>query len=253
MKQDQRAPFVEALERARLSAYAPGEFVGQESFMRSAEILDLGRRAGVGPGVSVLDLCCGVAGPGRYLTAQLGCRYLGVDYSDSAVEIARGLARGLPCEFRVAHIPPIPPGPFEVILLLETILAFPDKPGLLKEIAQALPSGGRFACTLEEGQPLSPAERERMPDADTVWLTPLSEMREMLAQVGLRLTWEEECSRSHLQMVDSLLAAFQADSPRIGEQIGVKALQELLAAHQLWKDWLSSGRVRKFTLVAEKS
>ena len=65
MKQDQRAPFVEALERARLSAYAPGEFVGQESFMRSAEILDLGRRAGVGPGVTVLDLCCGVAGPGR--------------------------------------------------------------------------------------------------------------------------------------------------------------------------------------------
>jgi len=65
MRQDERTPFDQALERARLSAYAPGEFVGQESFMRAAEILELATKAGIGPGVSVLDLCCGVAGPGR--------------------------------------------------------------------------------------------------------------------------------------------------------------------------------------------
>ena len=33
MKQDERAPFDRALPRARLSAYPPGEFVGQEGFM----------------------------------------------------------------------------------------------------------------------------------------------------------------------------------------------------------------------------
>jgi hypothetical protein len=33
MKQDARAPFDWALHRARLSAYPPGEFVGQEGFM----------------------------------------------------------------------------------------------------------------------------------------------------------------------------------------------------------------------------
>ncbi|HEY2438100.1 MAG TPA: hypothetical protein VGH93_13035, partial [Solirubrobacteraceae bacterium] len=73
MKQDERAPFVEALAQARLSAYAPGEFVGQESFMGAGEILALARQAGVAPGVSVLDLCCGVAGPGRLITRKLGC------------------------------------------------------------------------------------------------------------------------------------------------------------------------------------
>ena len=75
MKQDERAPFVEALQRARLSAYAPGEFVGQESFMGAGEILALARKAGVASGVSVLDLCCGVAGPGRFITQNLGCSY----------------------------------------------------------------------------------------------------------------------------------------------------------------------------------
>ena len=85
MKQDERTPFDRALQRARLAAYAPGEFVGQESFMRAGEILSLARMAGIGPGVSVLDLCCGVAGPGRHIAAELGCTYLGVDASPSAI------------------------------------------------------------------------------------------------------------------------------------------------------------------------
>lgn len=252
MKQDQRGPFVEALQRARHSAYAPGEFVGQESFMRSAEILELGRRAGIGRDVSVLDLCCGIAGPGRYLTGQLGCRYLGVDYSASAIEIARELAGNLGCQFEVARIPPLPAGRFEVVLLLETILAFADKRGLLQAVAQVLPSGGRFAFTLEEGSPLSPAERERMPDADTVWLMPLLEIKELLKQVGLQVGWESECTRAHLEMVESLLSAFRTEHQAIGAQIGATALRELLTAHELWRDWLSCGRVRKFALVTEK-
>lgn len=251
MRQDQRAPFVEALERARLSAYAPGEFVGQESFMRASEILALGRRAGLAAGVKVLDLCCGVAGPGRYLTAELGCDYLGIDYSASALEIAREHAVDLPCRFEEMRIPPLPPGRFEVVLLLETILAFADKRGLFLEVAGVLEPGGRFAFTLEEGADLSAAERESMPDADTVWLTPLAEIEELLGLAGLRLSWSEDCSQSHLSVVDSLLAAFSSDR-EIAAQIGEVALAELLAAHRLWRDWLASGRIRKFMLVAEK-
>ena len=48
--------------------------------MTAGEILALAVRAGVGPGVAVLDLCCGVAGPGRYLARELDCDYLGVDF-----------------------------------------------------------------------------------------------------------------------------------------------------------------------------
>ena len=204
MKQDERAPFVRALQRARVSAYAPGEFVEQESFMRAAEIRALAGRAGIAPGVSVLDLCCGVAGPGRFITRELGCSYLGVDYSASAIDIARERAGDLPCRFEVSRIPPIPPGPFDVVLLLETMLAFPEKEPLLQEISRALPPGGRFAFTMEEGLPLTEAERERMPDADTVWLIPLDEMLACLERVGLRVRWQEDCSRSHRAVAESL-------------------------------------------------
>jgi ubiquinone/menaquinone biosynthesis C-methylase UbiE len=253
VKQDERTPFVRALQRARVAAYPPGEFAEQEGFMRAAEILALARRAGIAPGVRVLDVCCGVAGPGRLITEQLGCSYLGVDYSASAIEIARESARDLPCRFVVARIPPIPPGPFDVVLLLETMLAFADKDTLLREISLALTSAGRFAFTMEVGAPLTEAERERMPDADTVWFTPLEEMLTCLERAGLVVRWQADHSESHRAVAESLIAAFTADAAEIAAQIGHRALEELLAAHRLWSDWLRDGRVRKLAFVAEKA
>jgi SAM-dependent methyltransferase len=236
MRQDFRP---HANNPARAAAYGPGGYVEQEGFMRAGEILALARSAGIAPGVSVLDLCCGVAGPGRFVTRELGCSYLGVDRSASAVETARARARDLPCRFAVARVPPLPPGPFDVVLLLETMLAFPDKDALLAEVARALPHGGRFAFTMEEGQPLTDAERAAMPDADTVWLTPLDAMLESLERAGLAVSSQDDHSASHRAVVDALLEVYTDD--------------ELLTAHRLWSRWLGSGRVRKLAFVAEKA
>jgi SAM-dependent methyltransferase len=253
MKQDERPPFVRALREARLAAYPPGGFVDQESFMRASEIRTLAGQAGVGPGVSVLDLCCGVAGPGRFITQEFGCRYLGVDYSSSAIDLARQSAGELPCRFEVARIPPIPSGPFDVVLLFETMLAFADKEPLLHEISGALTPGGRFGCTLEEGRPLTDSERDRMPDADTVWLTPLPQMLSQLERAGLVVRWQEDHSQLHHEVAQSLISAFADDAPNIAGQIGQRALDELLTAHRLWANWLGEGRVRKIALVAERA
>jgi hypothetical protein len=138
------------------------------------------------------------------------------------------------------------------VLLLETILAFEDKDALAREIAAALRPGGRFAFTLEEGRPLTPAERAAMPDADTVWLTPLDEMAASLERAGLVVTWHEDHSRAHRATAQALAGAFAADAEAIAAQIGRRALDELLAAHRLWVRWLDAGRVRKLALVAER-
>ncbi|HEY6674104.1 MAG TPA: methyltransferase domain-containing protein, partial [Rubrobacteraceae bacterium] len=142
---------------------------------------------------------------------------------------------------------------FDVVLLFETMLAFPDKEKVLDEISRALRPGGRFAFTMEEGLPLTEAELERMPDADTVWLTPLREMLTYLERVGLRVRSQEDWSQSHSAVADSLTNAFAADATAIAGQIGRRALEELLAAQRLWSDWLREGRVRKIAFVAEKT
>jgi SAM-dependent methyltransferase len=253
VRQDDRLPFDRALGRARVSAYAPGEFVGQESFMTAGEIRALAVQAGIGPGVTVLDLCCGVGGPGRFLARELGCDYLGVDASASAVALARERAGGLPCRFATARVPPLPAGSFDVALLLETMLAFEDKDALVREIGAALRPHGRLAFTLEEGPPLTTREREAMPDAGTVWLIPLDEMSASLERAGLLVTWQEDHSQAHRATAQALADAFAADAEAIAAQVGRRALDELLAAHRLWIEWLDEGRVRKLALVAERA
>jgi SAM-dependent methyltransferase len=224
-----------AMERARRSANAPGE-----GFMTAGEIRALAARAGIGPGVSVLDLCCGIAGPGRLLARELGCDYLGVDASADAVAVARERAGELPCRFAVAPIPPLPAGAFDVVLLLETMLAFEDKDALVRAVAAALRPGGRFAFTLEEGAPLTAVERAAMPDGGTVWLTPLDELTASLERAGLAVRWLEDHSRAHSTMARTLADAYAA-----------QAADELIAAHRLWVEWLDAGRVRKLALVAQ--
>ena len=220
--------------------------------MRAGEIRTLAHQARIGPGVSELDLCCGVAGPGRMITAESRCLYLGVDHSASSLAIARGLAWNLPCRFEQAHIPPLPEGRFEVVLLLETMLAFPDKEALVREVARVLEPGGRFAFTVEEGRPLTRQERARMPGADTVWPIELAELTSLLREAGLTVIWRAEHSSSHHATATALLRCYRADSSQIAGQIGAQAIAELITAHQLWSDWLGGGRVRKFAMVAEK-
>ncbi|HEU5426678.1 MAG TPA: class I SAM-dependent methyltransferase [Actinocrinis sp.] len=242
-----------ALERARAAAFPAAQYVGQESFMQAGEIRQLARRARVAPGVSVLDLCCGTAGPGRMITAESGCSYLGVDRSGGALARARQLAGDLPCRFEQARLPPLPEGRFEVVFLLETMLAFRDKDALVREVARVLEPGGRFAFTLEEGRPLTGLERARMPGADTVWPIELTHLTTALHDAGLTVTWRQEHSAAHQAMATALLSSYRADSPRIADEIGAQATAALITSHQLWSDWLGSGRVRKFAIVAEKT
>ena len=249
---DARETVDRALRAARVAAFAPDEFVGQESFMPASEIVRLAERAHIGPGTSVLDVCCGVGGPGLLLARRLGCAYHGIDASASAVRIARARSGDLDCRFDVHEIPPLPSARYDVVLLLETLLAFADKESLLRAVDAVLPAGGRFAFTVEEGQPLTDAERAVMPEPDTVWPVPLPELLDQLAGIGFSVTSEEDCSPTHAAIAQRLHDAFVAEASDIVRTIGPRAFESLLASHRLWSEWLRSGRMRKFAVVAEK-
>jgi hypothetical protein len=79
-----------------------------------------------------------------------------------------------------------------------------------------------------------------MPDADTVWLTPLNEMHALLEGAGLTVRWQEDWSEPHRATAEALTAAY------------ARVDDKLMAAHRLWAEWLATGRVRKFAIVAER-
>ena len=91
-----------------------------------------------------------------------------------------------------------------------------------------------------------------MPAADTVWPVELARLTDMLGSAGLAVSWQQEHSSAHHAVAAALLRCYVADSAQIAGQIGEQATAELITAHQLWQDWLGSGRVRKFAMVAEK-
>jgi sarcosine/dimethylglycine N-methyltransferase len=243
---DPRRAHAALLRPSRVRAYAAAQFVGQESFMQADEILDLARRAGIGAGTRVLDLCCGMAGPGNHIARSLGSRHVGVDRSAEAVELAQEGAAGLPCRYIQGDVLDVRGERFEVVLLLETILAFKDKARLLRHIRGLLEPGGRFAFTYEEGEPLGQREREQMPQADTVQLVPRAEMEHLLTEAGfLGEWWCEEQTADHLEVARSLTREFRRERATLP----VALAEELIQSHELWVDWLSCGRVRKFAVV----
>ena len=91
-----------------------------------------------------------------------------------------------------------------------------------------------------------------MTAADTVWPVGLAELTGLLREAGLTVTWRQEHSSSHHAIATALHRCYRADSSGIADQIGTQATAELITAHRLWSDWLGSGRVRKFAIVAEK-
>ena len=78
-------------------------------------------------------------------------------------------------------------------------------------------------------------------------------MSVLLREAGLTVTWQEQWSVARTtrrrRRCCGASGPTRATSPG---RSGRPALTELIAAHELWSDWLGRGRVRKFALVAEK-
>ena len=85
-----------------------------------------------------------------------------------------------------------------------------------------------------------------------VWPLPLDAMIACLERAGLVVTWQEDHSHAHRATAQALADAFAADAAGIAAQLGDRALDELLAAHRLWIEWLADGRVRKLALTARR-
>ena len=91
-----------------------------------------------------------------------------------------------------------------------------------------------------------------MPAADTVWPVGLAQLTHALRSADLIVRWQQDCSSAHHAVAAALLRCYRAESAQIAGQIGERATADLITAHRLWSDWLGSGRVRKFAMVAEK-
>lgn len=101
----------------------------------------------------VLDLCCGMGGPSRYLAHNYGCRVTGVDLTAGRIEGARRLTKLAGLEDRVifknanALDLPFADASFDVLISQEAFCHIPDKDRLIAQCARIVKPGGRIAFT----------------------------------------------------------------------------------------------------------
>ncbi|MFD7814714.1 SAM-dependent methyltransferase [Streptomyces sp. NPDC059785] len=101
----------------------------------------------------VLDLGCGVGGPGLRVARETGARVTGVSISQEQVKTANRLAEeaGLAdrAVFRHADAMKLPfeDASFDAVMALESIIHMPDRQQVLTEAARVLQPGGRLVLT----------------------------------------------------------------------------------------------------------
>ena len=251
MKQDNRVLFDRALG-ARPVGVPPGEFVGQESFMTGPEI----RPWPSGPGSGRESRCwtCAAAWPAPGGSSRRSSAAPISAWTEPGRDrVARDRAAGPAVPLRGRRIPPMPPGPFDVVLLLETMLAFARQGAAAARDRDALPVGREVRVHRRGG-----------PAADRGGAGGHARRRHGLAGAAAGAASLPRAGRAPRPMGGGVQRRHRGGGRRTDRRlrrraggltasVGGRAVDELLAAHRLWSGWLAAGRVRKFALVAEKT
>jgi SAM-dependent methyltransferase len=149
---------------------------------------------------TVLDVGCGMGGPGRFLADRFECSVLGIDLLALRVEVAQALTdrTGLAdrITYRVAdatHLP-VEDGEVAQVWMLDVGIHVHDKKVLFAELARALRPGGIFVMHDQTG-PLPPPMRvvtRRAP-----FIAPsLPQLIRYVEAAGLRiLRWQDTSAR----------------------------------------------------------
>jgi ubiquinone/menaquinone biosynthesis C-methylase UbiE len=145
---------------------------------------------------TLLDLGCGIGGPGRFLADRFGCSILGVDLLPLRVEIARSITEltGMTDHnsYRVADATDLglADQSFVQVWMLDVSMHIRNKRALFGEIARVLRPGGLMVMHEQPG-PLPPAMRPVMRQAP--YIAPsLPQLIRYVEQSGLRLlTWRD--------------------------------------------------------------
>jgi ubiquinone/menaquinone biosynthesis C-methylase UbiE len=128
------------------------------SFVTNTDLLSIVEHINVGPGKTFIDLGCGSGGPGLWIAQQTGANYLGIDFSQNALEKANQRISEFElngtAKFQLGDITALelPENSFDGAISLDVISFIPDTSAAISEIARILRPNAYFIFTSWENK-----------------------------------------------------------------------------------------------------
>jgi cyclopropane fatty-acyl-phospholipid synthase-like methyltransferase len=206
--------------------------------------------------VRVLDVGCGVGGPGRFLADRYGCHVIGIDVVLERVRAATALTKLTGLTRKVSHRQadatalPYPDSVFHQVWMLDASVHVRHKAALFGELARVLKQGGLLVLHDQWGLP--PAMRPVMRRAPYFAPT-LGQLLRHLERAGFRLlAWQDTTAQTlaYMQQPRNGRLDQQVKSATTGADR--KRYQRSLQLRDAYVEALSVQGSRTGVLVAER-
>ena len=232
----------------------------QDHFGGLAATDALARHAKINESTHVLDLCCGLGGPARYLAYHHGCRVTGVDMNTDRLAGAVRLTERTKLQDRVLfhHANALQTGladeTFDVIVSQEAFCHIPDKKTLIAECVRLLKPGGRIVYTdILARNSMTNEIRSRL-ESEMAFseLSTLEQYCHLLEEKGCQVVEVEDLSDDWAQILIDRLAMYRSLKEQTVSSFGLAHFQKWDRTYSFFVDLYRSGELGGGRFVARK-
>ncbi len=232
----------------------------QDHFGGLAATDALARHAKITESTHVLDLCCGLGGPARYLAYHHGCRVTGVDMNTDRLAGAVRLTERTKLQDRVLfhHANALQTGladeTFDVIVSQEAFCHIPDKKTLIAECVRLLKPGGCIVYTdILARNSMTNEIRSRL-ESEMAFseLSTLEQYCHLLEEKGCQVVKVEDLSDDWAQILIDRLAMYRSLKEQTVSSFGLAHFQKWDRTYSFFVDLYRSGELGGGRFVARK-
>ncbi|SVA05520.1 uncharacterized protein METZ01_LOCUS58374 [marine metagenome] len=232
----------------------------QDHFGGLAATDALARHAKINQSTHVLDLCCGLGGPARYLAYHHGCRVTGVDMNTDRLAGAVRLTERTKLQDRVLfhHANALQTGladeTFDVIVSQEAFCHIPNKKTLITECVRLLKPGGRIVYTdILARSSMTNEIRSRL-ETEMVFseLSTLEQYCHLLEEKGCQVIEVEDLSDNWAQILIDRLAMYRSLKEQTVSSFDLAHFQKWDRTYSFFVGLYRSGELGGGRFVAHK-
>lgn len=197
------------------------------SFLTLPEMQSMAAALHLSAGSVLVDLACGMGGPGLWIARETGAQLIGIDISAVALAAARERAQRLSLSQIARFVPGsfartnLDSGSADGVMSVDALQYAPDKQAALDEAARILRPGGRLAFACFE---FEPARVAGMPVLGT---DPVSDYRPALEQARFDIVSYAESDHWRERLTDTYQAVVDV-APALNEEMGAPGSDALL-------------------------